>query len=150
MFGEKIKKLREHYGYSQREFAEKLGVPSTTLSFWERADYPSLEGIIKVCATFSMNLWEFFVDDYGQIKKTLPDFINADDAALLKILNTRLDRETRIQVKKAFLEIMKLALLKDKEKYLNTPEYKLLFNPSEYIEPDEGIISPLHDFDRNK
>jgi transcriptional regulator with XRE-family HTH domain len=150
MFGEKIKILREHYGYSQRELSEKIGVPSTTLSFWERTEYPSLEGIIKICDAFSMSLWEFFVDDYSQIKKMLPDYINADDAALLKILNTRLDRETRIQVKKTFLEILKLTLLNDREQYINMPEYRLLFNPAEYVEPEEGIVSPLHDYDRNE
>ena len=47
----------------------------------------SLEGIIKISKFFNTNLWEFFLDDFGQIKHILPNFIEPDDAAMLKLLN---------------------------------------------------------------
>jgi transcriptional regulator with XRE-family HTH domain len=150
MYGEKIKKMREHYGYSQRELADKMGIPSTTLSFWERSDFPSLEGIIKVCDVFKINLWEFFIDDYSEIKKILPDYITADDSALLSLLNKEVAIETRIQVKKTFLEILKLVLIQHAERISYLPEYRHLFHATIYSEDDEKIVLPLHDDEKQK
>ena len=150
MYGEKIRKMREYYGYSQRELAEKINIPSTTLSFWERAEYPSLEGIIKICGVFKIKLWEFFIEDYSEVKKILPDFIAADDAALLRLLNTQVEIKTRIQVKKTFLEIIKLVLNKESEKYKHMPEYRMLFKTLEYQQIDESISSPIHDEDTDE
>lgn len=127
MYGEKLKKIRDYYGYSQRDLAAKLEVPYSTLSFWERADYPSLEGIVKICEFFKINIWEFFIDDFEEFKKILPDFIEPSDAAVMKLVNTRMDIEKRIQVKKMFLDVVKLALAKDKDKLKDLPEYKALF-----------------------
>ncbi len=127
MYGDKLRKLREHYGYSQRELAEKLDIPSTTISSWERTDYPSLEGIIKISKFFNTNLWEFFLDDFGQIKHILPNFIEPDDAAMLKLLNAKMDVVTRIEVKKIFLAVLKMALAKDEENLRHLPEYTALF-----------------------
>lgn len=142
--------MREHYGYSQRELAEKIGIPSTTLSFWERSEYPSLEGIIKICEVFKLNLWEFFIDDYSGIKKTLPDHITSDDSALLRLLNTEVNIETRIQVKKAFLEILKLVLMHKSNDLSYMPEYRHLFRDVQYTEGDENIVLPVHDEDKKK
>ena len=145
MYGKKLKNLREHYGYSQRELAEKLDIPSTTLSFWERADYPSLEGIIKFCGVFNMSLWEFFIDDYNEMKKILPSFITTDDAAILHLLNNHIDTETRMQVKRAFVEIMKLVLLNKQDNMKHLPEFQQLFKMTEYAQSGERIVSPVHD-----
>lgn len=128
MYGEKLRKLRDHYGHSQRELANKLDIPSTTISSWERTEYPSLEGIIKICNFYKISLWEFFIDDFEEFKKILPDFIESSDAAMLKLINARMDAETRIQVKKIFLEIIKTALIKDEAKFRTLPEYKALFD----------------------
>ena len=127
MYGEKLKKLREYYGYSQRELAAKIETNQANISFWENSDYPSLEGIIKICEFFKVSLWEFFIDDFEEFKKVLPDFIEPSDAAVIKLVNTRMDIETRIQVKKVFLDVVKLALAKDKDKLKELPEYKALF-----------------------
>ncbi|HOP27919.1 MAG TPA: helix-turn-helix transcriptional regulator [Spirochaetota bacterium] len=132
MYGEKLKKIRDYYGYSQRDLADKLEVPYSTLSFWERADYPSLEGIVKICEFFKINIWEFFIEDFEEFKKILPDFIETSDAAVMKLVNTRMDIETRIQVKKMFLDIVKLALAKDKDKLKDLPEYKALFGEEQF------------------
>lgn len=45
---------------------------------------------------------------------------------------------------------MKLVMLREKDKYMHLPEYKLLFNPGEYAEPGEGIISPLNDYNSSR
>ena len=127
MYGDKLRILRDYYGHSQRELADKLDIPSTTISSWERTEYPSLEGIIKICDFYKVSLWEFFIDDLEEFKKILPDFIEPSDAAVMKLVNTRMDVETRIQVKKMFLDVVKLALAKDKDKLKDLPEYKALF-----------------------
>ena len=145
MYGKRIKKLREHYGYSQRELAEKLGIPSTTLSFWERAEYPSLEGIIKICGIFNMSSWEFFIDDYSEMKKILPSFVTTDDAAILHLLNNHIDVAARMQVKRVFVEIIKLALADKQDEMKHLPEFQQLFRLTEYSQDDERIVSPVHD-----
>ena len=127
MYGEKLKILREYYGYSQRELAAKIDTNQANISFWEKSDYPSLEGIFKICEFFKINIWEFFIDDFEEFKKILPDFIEPSDAAVMKLVNTRMDIEKRIQVKKMFLDVVKLALAKHKDKLKDLPEYKALF-----------------------
>ncbi len=127
MYGDKLKKLREYYGLSQRELAAKIETNQANISFWENSEYPSLEGIIKICDFFKLNLWEFFIDDFEEFKKVLPDFIESSDAAVLKLVTTRMDVEQRIMVKKVFLDIVKLVLAKDIDKLKELPEYRALF-----------------------
>lgn len=124
MYGKKIKWMREHYGYSQRELANKIGVPPSTISFWEKSEYPSLEGIVKICNAFNLNIWEFFIDDHNELKKILPSFITIEDATLIKIINTESDFNTRSEIKKAFVSITKAVLAHKPEIVKQLPVYE--------------------------
>jgi transcriptional regulator with XRE-family HTH domain len=126
-YGEKLKNLREHYGYSQRELALKIGINQANISFWEKADYPSLDGITKVCEFLKIPIYEFFIENENQLKNTLPDYITPSDAAVLKILNTAIDIKTRVEIKKVFIHTMKVALMQYKDKLQHMPEFKKIF-----------------------
>jgi hypothetical protein len=65
-------------------------------------------------------------------KKILPDFIEPSDAAVMKLVNTRMDIETRIQVKKMFLDVVKLALAKDKDKLKDLPNIRRCLGRSDF------------------
>lgn len=41
----------------------KTGVSRPNISFWEKSDFPPLEGIDRVCRALGMELWQFFADE---------------------------------------------------------------------------------------
>ena len=127
--GEQLKVLREHSGYSQSELAKKLDVPQTSISNFEsRQDLNGiLDYIFKLCTFIDMPVFEFFMK-YDKIsKKDLPPYITKDDAEIFKILNTAVDIKTRIEVKKLFVQTMKIVLLQSADKIKHMPEFKALF-----------------------
>jgi transcriptional regulator with XRE-family HTH domain len=62
--GEKIRKLRQDYSgvtLSQEDLANKIGVPTNTISRWETATYKvSAEDLQKLAKTFSIDISVFF------------------------------------------------------------------------------------------
>ncbi len=125
--GLKIKKLIKDSGDKLKEVSEAINVPSSTIASWYNLEYPPLDGVKKICDYYKITLWQFFLDDYDELKEYIQDFIETEDAALLKLINTRMSIEERIQIKKAFLEVAKLVLLSNEEKFKDLPEYKALF-----------------------
>lgn len=126
-YGTKLKTLIKESGYTLKEISEKIEVPASTIASWYKSEYPPLDSIIKICQFFKINLWEFFINDNEDLKKLLPGFISSEDINMLKLVNTKMDVEQRIKVKKVFLEVIKLALAKDEDKFKDLPEYKALF-----------------------
>jgi transcriptional regulator with XRE-family HTH domain len=60
-FGEQVKKKRRLAGYSQEQFAEKLGIHRTYMSFIERGmRNPSLIMIFKISRALKLKLPEIF------------------------------------------------------------------------------------------
>lgn len=60
-FGEQVKKLRMETGLSQEEFAEKLGIHRTYVSFIERGQRnPSLLMIFKISRVLKIKLPAIF------------------------------------------------------------------------------------------
>ena len=60
-WGETIKELREHRGYSQRYFAEKLGVTQATVCKWEREIMvPSIEKAIDMSIMLKVDVETIF------------------------------------------------------------------------------------------
>lgn len=68
MYGSRIRQLIKNAEYGQNEFAKKIGVSSSTISFWCNAEYPPLEAIIKVCNELKIPLHDFFATD-EEVKK---------------------------------------------------------------------------------
>ena len=57
LFGQRIKKLRQELGLSQRDFAEKIGVTASALSSYEKGQKnPSVNVAIKISTVFSVSL----------------------------------------------------------------------------------------------
>lgn len=55
-FGKKLNEIRQYYGYSQAQIAEKTGTVQTNISYWEGLEYPPLEEIIKILKIYDMTL----------------------------------------------------------------------------------------------
>jgi transcriptional regulator with XRE-family HTH domain len=138
---DKLKTLREYYGYSQNELAKILNTPQRNISNYETTQEPSgvLEYIINFCKLFNIPIAEFFMENIEDLKKDLPDYITPQDAAILKILNTSVDIRVKVQVKKAYVDIMKAILIQYADKLKHMPEYKTLFETTTYDPPEEEI-----------
>ena len=54
MFGEKLRKLRLQFGWSQVQVAEKLNVSKQTVSNWENNNVlPSIDLLLRIASLFS-------------------------------------------------------------------------------------------------
>jgi len=131
--GDKLKNLRKHYGFSQNDIAKKLEMSQHNVSYYESQNELSglLEYIYKFCLMLNIPVADFFLEDIDELKKDLPDYITPADAAILKVLNTAVDAKTRIEVKSAFVHIMKAVLVKYQDKLGHMPEFKKLFGDEE-------------------
>lgn len=144
-YGTKLKKLVKDSGLTLQEISEGISVPPSTIVGWYKTIYPPLEQIVKMCNFFKIELWEFFLDNPAKLNKYMPDYIKAEDAAILKILNTSVDVKTRVEVKKLFVQAMKLILLQNAAKYRHMPEFQALFPDYEYQEQEEKLHSKIAD-----
>jgi transcriptional regulator with XRE-family HTH domain len=73
MYGNKIRQLRKNAGLNQADLARLVGVSRPNISFWENADYPPLEAIVKICNVLGLEIWKFFTDDsFGAQVHSLP------------------------------------------------------------------------------
>ena len=63
-FGEKIKKIREEKGISQRILGEKLGVKQQTIAQYEKAkNVPKYETLQKIANALEVSLLDFLDDE---------------------------------------------------------------------------------------
>ena len=63
-FGQQVKNLRKENGFSQEEFAEKLNILRTYISFIERGERnPSLLMIFKISRALKIKLPDLFSFD---------------------------------------------------------------------------------------
>lgn len=127
--GEKLKQIREYLGYSQNEISKVLDVPQRSISNYESTEDISglLDYIYKICRLANKPLSEFFIEDIPDLKTTLPPYITPEDAALFKIINTGVDAETQVEIKKAFIQVARAILLNKSDRLKNMPEYRELF-----------------------
>jgi len=149
--GEKLKQMRKHYGYSQSDLSRLLEVPQTSISNYESQSEVTgmLDYIYKFCEILKIPVADIFIEDLSTLKKNLPDYITIEDAAMFKILNTAIDQKTRMEVKSAFVNIMKAVLIQYADRLEHMPEYKKLFGDTEYTQNEE-THSSLHDEDEKK
>lgn len=73
MFGQKIKEIRKAAKLNQADLAEITGVSRPNVSFWEKAEYPPLEAIVKICNALKIDLSDFFdTGDHRENKSGIP------------------------------------------------------------------------------
>ncbi len=82
-FGEKIRQLREHYGLTQQQLADRVGVLQRSVSAWENNQYPPLDQIIKILASLNCSPPDFFGE---------PE-LSSDEAELLDLYKTLSERQ---------------------------------------------------------
>jgi len=77
--GERLKQLRQKFGYSQRELARRCDMTNGALSNIEQEKVsPSILTLEKIVGAFSMSLTEFFSLDLGQSQAVyaVDDFVH--------------------------------------------------------------------------
>jgi transcriptional regulator with XRE-family HTH domain len=127
--GEKLKKLREDYGYNQNELSKLLDVPQRSISNYEARNEITgvLDYIFRLCKITNMPVAEFFMEDMSAVSKELPSYITPQNAAMLKILNTQVDIKTRIKVEEAFVSILEAIVIQYGDRLKHMKEYVELF-----------------------
>jgi transcriptional regulator with XRE-family HTH domain len=157
--GDKLRSLREYYGYTQSDLGRHLNIAPRNISNYETVSEPTgvLDYITDFCAFFKIPVAEFFMEDVEDLKRELPDYITPSDAAILKILNTSVDVKTRNEVKSAFVHIMKAVLVRYEDRLKHMPEYQKLFEgdtfnklvKTDYEQIEEILPSSIHDENLN-
>ena len=106
---ERVKKVREFLGYTQKEFGKKIDVGQTYLSQIEKGDRPLTEKIIKlICYEFNVS-YAWLIDGKGEM------FVESNDA-LLDGLSKKYDlSELEIRLVGNFIKLDK----RDREVLLN-------------------------------
>ncbi|NRA55770.1 MAG: cupin domain-containing protein [Gammaproteobacteria bacterium] len=65
--GDRLKKIRQMHGLSQRELAKRVGLTNSTISMIERNTVsPSVSSLKRILGGVSMSLTEFFTIDFKQ------------------------------------------------------------------------------------
>lgn len=97
-FGEKIAELRRERKLTQKQFAEKIGTTSTTVSAWEsRGIMPTLDIAVRITEAFDVSLdWLCDIDNeksykistYGDVLRCLSKFAKLRKANICIRLDT--------------------------------------------------------------
>ena len=96
--GEKIRKVRKCLGFSQEEFAFKVGVTKQTVSSWELGSaQPGFDKINFICQEFNIdaNTFIYPIDKKNSDRKVVATTITND----IIFLPTPADAETKSEVK---------------------------------------------------
>jgi len=95
----KIKELREEYGLTQRELAEKINNVQRNVSNWEKgASEPDCDTILQIAELFGVSLDELFGRQENYVPQT-------EEYRSLSILIHRLNKE-QAEALKSFLKAM--------------------------------------------
>lgn len=65
-YGGRLKQLREEKNLTQKAIESDLGLSDSQITKWERAAYPPLHAIEKVCNYLKVPLWRFFMIEGDQ------------------------------------------------------------------------------------
>lgn len=95
LFGQRIKQLRQEFGLSQRDFAEKIGVTASALSAYEKGTKnPSVNVAINIASVFKVSLdWLCGLTKYSnrfQQDSTIPFDLPSALSSLLSLLHFEL------------------------------------------------------------
>jgi len=148
-YGSKLKGMIKDSGYTLKQISEKIDVPASTISSWYKSEFPPLEGIVKMCNFFKIELTDFFKDESKETDESLLSYLSSQDREILNLLNAPNNTETRIAIKELFINSMKIFLLQHEHMLKNNPEYKKIFkNPPRKM--DEKELSKLREIDKKQ
>lgn len=90
LLGKKIKELRKAHKYTQEQLAEKIGIGTPNISYFETGKFaPSIETLQKLAQVFGIEIYELYMfqplKPTSEIKQELAKAIESDEK-ILKLL----------------------------------------------------------------
>ncbi len=87
LLGKKIKELRKAHKYTQEQLAEKIGIGTPNISYFETGKFaPSIETLQKLAQVFGIEIYELYMfqplKPTSEIKQELAKAIESDEKIL--------------------------------------------------------------------
>lgn len=87
LLGKKIKELRKAHKYTQEQLAEKIGIGTPNISYFETGKFaPSIETLQKLAQVFGSEIYELYMfqplKPTSEIKQELAKAIESDEKIL--------------------------------------------------------------------
>lgn len=87
LLGKKIKELRKAHKYTQEQLAEKIGIGTPNISYFETGKFaPSIETLQKLAQVFGIEIYELYMfqplKPMSEIKQELAKAIESDEKIL--------------------------------------------------------------------
>lgn len=87
LLGKKIKELRKAHKYTQEQLAEKIGIGTPNISYFETGKFaPSIETLQKLAQVFGIEIYELYMfqplKPTSEIKQELAKAIESDENIL--------------------------------------------------------------------
>ena len=87
LLGKKIKELRKGHKYTQEQLAEKVGIGTPNISYFETGKFaPSIETLQKLAQVFGVEVYELYMfqplKPANEIKHALVHAIESDEKIL--------------------------------------------------------------------
>lgn len=87
LLGKKIKELRKAHKYTQEQLAEKIGIGTPNISYFETGKFaPSIETLQKLAQVFGVEIHEIYMfqplKPTSEIKQELTKAIESDEKIL--------------------------------------------------------------------
>lgn len=87
LLGKKIKELRKAHKYTQEQLAEKIGIGTPNISYFETGKFaPSIETLQKLAQVFGIEIYELYIfqplKPTSEIKQELAKAIESDEKIL--------------------------------------------------------------------
>lgn len=87
LLGKKIKELRKAHKYTQEQLAEKIGIGTPNISYFETGKFaPSIETLQKLAQVFGIEIYELYMfqplKPTSEIKQELAQAIESDEKIL--------------------------------------------------------------------
>ncbi len=87
LLGKKIKELRKAHKYTQEQLAEKIGIGTPNISYFETGKFaPSIETLQKLAQVFGVEIYELYMfqplKPTSEIKQELAKAIESDEKIL--------------------------------------------------------------------
>lgn len=87
LLGKKIKELRKAHKYTQEQLAEKIGIGTPNISYFETGKFaPSIETLQKLAQVFGVEIHEIYMfqplKPTSEIKQELAKAIESDEKIL--------------------------------------------------------------------
>lgn len=95
LLGKRIKELRRKKGFTQEQLAEKIGIGTPNISYFETGKFtPAIETIQKIASALDVEIYELYMfkkeKSIEEIRKELINKINSDEK-IARILYTNLN-----------------------------------------------------------